>query len=100
MVNTERKQVTEAITSLNIEYCTLEGIANQIAELIKLYGEDAVVQYHYPDYCETKYLYVFRKRSETDQEMAKRIQYEADMAVRQEEADRVNYARLKAKFKG
>jgi len=95
----ERKMVDEAVTSLDIEYSTLEGAANQIAELIKQYGEDAKLQYHYPDYSETKYMYVFRKRPETDLEMAKRIQYEADMAVRQEEADRVNYARLKAKFK-
>ena len=95
----ERKMIDEAVTSLDIEYSTLEGAANQIAEMIKLYGENAKLQYHYPDYSETKYMYVFRKRPETDLEMAKRIQYEADQAARREEADRVNYARLKAKFK-
>lgn len=100
MINADRKMVDEAVTSIDLEYTTLEGAANQIAEYIKMYGKDAKLQYHYPDYSETKYMYVFRKRPETDEEYVKRIQYEADQATRREESDRREFERLKAKFKG
>jgi hypothetical protein len=96
----ERKMVDEAIISLDLEYITLEDAANQIAELIKRYGGDAKIQYHYPDYSDTKYLYVYRKRPESDLEMTKRIQYEADQAARREEAELHEFERLKVKFKG
>jgi hypothetical protein len=96
---TERKQITEAITSVDFEYMTLERIAEQIADLTKMYGKDATIAYHYPDYSDTKYLYVFRKRPENDKEMAKRIEYEAKQTAAREESDRREFERLKAKFK-
>ena len=98
---TGRKLVDEAATSFYVEDHTLGEIYETVKELIEDYGKDARVMYYYPDrYSDSKYLYVFRKRPETDEEMAKRLAYEAKMAADREEYERREFERLSAKFKG
>jgi hypothetical protein len=85
--------------SLDLDCSTLGSALETIQSLIDRYGPDAMICEYEDQYnSENKYLAVYVKVPETDQEMAKRIReeerWEADKTAR----DRVEFERLKAKF--
>lgn len=95
----ERKKVRVEGQSLDLAYTTLEKAFSQIKGLIKLYGKDAEIDWCYLAYSDGKYLSVFYKRNETDEEMKKRLLREAETRKCQDERDKAEFARLQAKFK-
>ncbi len=94
MVNRTRKIITVPATSIDIEYSTLGDAAKTIAELIEHYGPDAKLKYYEPAYTDSKYLYVFETRLETDDEMNTRILQEECWEVEAVERDRKEFERL------
>jgi hypothetical protein len=97
MAYRNRMMFPKRMESLDLDCSTLSSALETIQCLIDKYGPDATIC-EYEDHYSVKYLAVYVKVPETDQEMAKRIReeerWEADKTAR----DRVEFERLKAKF--
>ena len=99
MVDRSRKVIRAYTgTDIDLEYLTLKEAAARIQSLIAQYGEDAKIETHSPAYSDSEYLGVYADRPETDKEMARRIAQEEKWAKDQEERDRREFERLRAKF--
>lgn len=98
MVTRTRKITTVAEESLDLEYCTLQEARDKLDALIAEYGPTAKINYYQLPYTEDSYLYVFKERFETDEEMSARIATEEQHEKVREERDRKEFERLQAKF--
>lgn len=71
----ERKNVREEVDSLFLDHITLIDLKIQIDEMIKQYGENAIVDDRQNEYDDDYYYAVFIERPETDEEYENRIKY-------------------------
>ena len=102
-VNYERKKRKEQGESLE-SYSSGKELIAQIKRIMKyhkdVYGSETIFDYEEAMYSDTRYLYSYYERDETDAEMAERIKNEERWDKDQKERDAREYARLKAKFEG
>lgn len=98
MVNRERKHVQNSVTSLCLEYLTLDGVLKNIQNLIEMYGGDATISKHTEEYGESEYYYVMVKEPESDNAMAKRIAQEEKWEAQATDREKRDYEILKAKY--
>ena len=87
LINTERLKPTDII----IDFFYKEEKENGFASMKT---EDELETYYTPS------VTVIRKRPENDEEYSQRMQLEASAKKQQEEKERLDYLRLKAKFEG
>lgn len=98
MVNRERKIIEYAAISVDIEYGTIGSAIEELQRLAVNFGEDARIDWYEPPYTDNRYLYVYAKRPETDEEMQSRILQEERWEKMQETRDRAEFDRLQKKF--
>ena len=97
-IKTGHKKIRVYGESVDLAYCTLEDALSVIKGLIKSYGKDAVIDWTYPSYFNTKHLAVFYKREETDMELDTRLLQETNIHNINEARDKAEFVRLQAKF--
>jgi hypothetical protein len=99
-VNYERKKVRREVTTLDLDYSSIDAAIKELQDIRRNYGTELSIQRQSYDYSDGEYWAVMGEREETDKEMHKRItdeeRWEAEQAVR----DRRDFERLKAKFGG
>ena len=100
MVDRTRKIVNKPVTSVDIEWSTLESAVKTLHNLVNTYGPNAKIKSYTPQYSDTEYLYVYADEPETDSEMNLRIALEERYEREQEVRDRKEFERLAAKFGG
>lgn len=99
-VNLERARIREQGGSLT-DYSTPDELIAQINELRNFYKEkyNSEVEFEYDcGYSDSRYLYAYYYRDESDKEMAERIENETRWEVIRAEQEAKEFARLKAKF--
>lgn len=99
MVNKKRKIISVEKESADLD-TTLKNALARIQDLIKKYGEDAVLENISDMYDDsgTTSLKVFAKEPETDEQMKKRIELEVQFEQSKEKRDEEEFQRLKNKF--
>lgn len=100
-VNRERQEISVKGESLDA-YCAKkpEELIEQIKNYVDYYGPSTTFEYAQEDYGDNRYIYVFYTRPETDQEMARRIEWQEKYEAQRKERDRLEFRRLKALFEG
>ena len=97
-VNRERGKVWREITSVYMDYSSLDSVISELQSYRDEYGERTRMQkmgsYGSDDY----YYAVMYERDETDAEMTKRIAQEEKWEADRIENDRRTFERLKAEF--
>lgn len=97
-VNRERMMVRKLVESADWVDSSLGYIRAKIDQAIEAYGETATLDWHQFMYDESRYLYIFADRPETDEQMAKRIEQEELLEQRRLARDRAEFERLSKQF--
>ncbi len=96
--NLSRKSIPTAQIGFDIESLTLKQILEMTKSYIKDFGEDAVVDWHTYPHEDDRYLYIFKKIDETDEQMAVRIAKEKEWELKHNEAARKQWEALNEVF--
>lgn len=97
-VNRERGKVWREITSLYLNYESLDSVISELQSYRDEYGANTRIE-KMGSYGSDEYYYaVMYERDETDDEMAKRIAREEQWEADRIENDRRTFERLKAEF--
>ena len=99
MSNYQKKLVTVELATLYLDGYTLKSALEQIQEYIRNYGEDATISEENYGYEDGKYLAIFEQKLETDEQFNARIQTEEYFKKQREDRERMEFERLKAKYK-
>jgi hypothetical protein len=94
-------KITKAFTVedyVTIDCENLEAFRHQIDNWIKRYGSNAFFTFEPHRYYDDDVLVIKAVREETDEEYAIRMKRNEEQRLSQEEKDRKEYERLKAKF--
>ena len=97
----EMTKITKAFTveeRVTIDCVDLRTFRNEIDEWIKQYGPNAFFTFQPHRYYDNDVLVLKAVREETDEEYAIRMKSNEEYRLAQEEKDRKEYERLKAKF--
>ena len=94
MVDRTRKTKTVPATSIDIVYSSLKDAAGEIARLIEVYGENAMIDHYTPAYSDGEYLYVYTDVPETDAEMDQRIKLEEKREAERKARELAEFERL------
>ena len=97
-VNRERKMICAQAQEFDIEFMSLQSVAELVKNLIDTYGPDATIGKQDYQHEDGYYFAVMIDRPETDKEMAKRISDEEFAEEVRAMRDREEYERLKKKF--
>lgn len=99
-VNRERARVWREVTSVYLEYSSLDSAIAELQKYRDQYGANTRIQKHDYAYEDGYYYAIMQERDETDAEMSKRIAQEERWAGEQAARERAEFERLKAKFGG
>lgn len=99
-IDRKRRMEYKEVSTLYVEYLTLDNLHKEIEGLIDIYGADAMI-YKKPQpysYDHDYYFAVCVLAPETDEQYNNRINYEENGEKLQEIRDEEEYKRLQAKF--
>jgi len=99
-VNRERKKVWREVTSLDMEYMSLDSVIAELQSYRNQYGAHTRIEKRQYDYSDGEYYAVMCERDETDYEMTKRIGKEERWEAEKTARDLAELARLKKQYGG
>jgi hypothetical protein len=99
-VNRERKKVWREVTSLDMEYSSLDSVIAELQSYRDQYGANTRIEMRQYDYSDGEYYAVMCERDETDYEMTKRIGQEERWEVEKTARDLAELARLQKQYGG
>ena len=95
---TEKRMLDREKERFDVDGDTLQKVLEKVTRLITEYGPEATIDEERCQYDEGKYLAVFVKEPETDEEFKLRVATETHYAQRASQYEAAEYLRLKAKF--
>lgn len=99
-VNRERKKVWREVTSVYMDYTSLDDVIAELQSYRDEYGERTRMQKMHYEYNDGYYYAVMYEGDETDAEMTKRIAQEEKWAAEQKVRDLAQLEYLKKQYGG
>lgn len=99
-VNRERARVWREVTSVHMDYMSLDGMIAEFQNYRNQYGAHTRIEKQEYAYEDGYYYAIMQERDETDEEMNRRISQEERWAEERAAHERAEFDRLKAKFGG